>query len=109
LFAFLPLFIVLYVRTRGSERQTPQIRAHRWRKGFLGGFIVLQILGMAYAIAALAFNLISRVMPVGDLSAAYGATDDPVWKPLLTTLVTVALTGFVIWVVTRHYKQSGDK
>lgn len=107
--AFIPFFVVLYLRTRNSERVNPLIRAHRWRKGFLGTFIVLQLLTIVGSFIGMFYSLFSRFIPQVSLYGSDGSSaDGPVWKPIVTALVHALLTGLVVWVVTRDYRQSRE-
>ncbi len=107
---FVPIFSWLYVRTRGTERIMPLVRAHRWRKAFLGVFIVTEILTVIFSLVWLGYDLVSRVIPEADLYSSYtnnGADEVPLWKPILTTVISATITLFVVWIVSIRYKQTG--
>lgn len=109
---FVPFFVALYKRTRNSESETPLIRAHRWRKGFLGAFIVLQVLAIIGSLIAMFYDIFSKFIPQANLYSAYASTDSsadaPLWKPIVSTLIHVILTSLVVWIVTRDYRQSRE-
>ncbi len=108
LVVFLPIFVLLYLRTQGTEKQTPDVVTHRWRKGLLGGFIVIEALGVIVSLISLVYTLLSQFIKVGVPLVGSSVSTTPVWKTIVSTLVSVALVTFVIWVVSRHYARVGQ-
>lgn len=105
----LPLAIALFVRTKRSEADAPLITQHRWRKGFLGAFLIIQTLSIIGSLFALAFDLLTRVINPGDAMAMFSSGDPlPIWAPIVTTLLSVSLMSLVVFVMSADYrKQKG--
>lgn len=102
----LPAFIVLYMRTKASETENPDVRTHRWRKGFLASFIVVQMLTIVGNLTSLAYQIISRMVDGKDaLSLITGSTQgDPVWQLVLASILNVVLIAFVVFVIAKDYR-----
>lgn len=107
----LPAFLFFYFRTRAFEQQTPAVRAHRWRKGFLGLFIVIEALSIVGALVSLVFNLLSRSIDVGGFLSLLSTSEQnlPVWVPITSTLFTVLLTSYALYILTRYYRASREE
>lgn len=102
----LPLFLILLIRIKTTEAQTPAVKTHRWRKGFLGVFIVTQSLAVIWTLSALAYDLIGRAISVDgglfSMIGDYGA--DPWWQVTIVALLNALLLFYVILVVSRDYR-----
>ena len=101
----LPLAIVLFIRTKRSEAEEPLITQHRWRKGFLGTFLIIQTLSIICSLFALAYDLLSRVINPGGLAEMFAGNMLPVWAPIVTTLLSVSLMSLVVFVMSADYRK----
>ncbi len=108
LLSALPLFVWLFLRTRKVESSTPAVRNHRWRRGFLAGFIVVEILSIVSSVNSLFFDLIGRAIGEdnsGIFSYFASGDKDPWWQSVIITVVSVTLLGFVVFVMARDYRK----
>lgn len=103
----LPLFILLFIRTKAAETESPGVRNHRWRKGFLGTFLVIEGLALIWTFIDLAYDLIGRaVSSDNDIFSLFssGGTD-PWWQGVLVAFINAAILAYVLFVVSRDYRQ----
>lgn len=108
LLSSLPLFLWLFIRTRKVQSEIPEVRNHRWRRGFLGAFIVLQVLVIVSTINGMLFDLIDRAIgqeSSGIFSFLASGDKDPWWQVVLVSLLSVAFIGFVVYVMARDYRR----
>lgn len=101
----LPLAIILFIRTKRSEAESPLITQHRWRKGFLGTFLIIQTLSIICNLFALAYDLLSRVINPGGVAEMFTGDALPVWAPIVTTLLSVSLMSLVVFVMSADYRK----
>lgn len=105
----LPIFGWLFFRTKKVEFATPAVRGHRWRRGFLGAFLVTQILSIVSTIGYMLFDLIGRMVG-GDDSGVFSyftsGAKTPWWQVVIVSVLTVVFVGFVVFVMARDYKKS---
>lgn len=106
----LPIFIILFIRTKSIEQETPGVRNHRWRKGFLGSFLAIEGITVICTLISVAYDLIGRAIDSdnGVFSLFSGGAKDPWWQVVLTGLLSVAILLYVIYVVSRDYKQAQE-
>jgi|GEM_PF-6776025 len=107
LIASLPFFAWLFVRTRNTEAETPEIRQHRWRKAFLGIFLVVEGLTAVGTVGGLVYDLLGRAVGGQDaslLSYFSSGAKDPWWQVALVTLLNLAVLVAVIFVLSRDYR-----
>jgi hypothetical protein len=106
----LPLFILLFIRTKTIETESPGVRNHRWRKGFLGTFLVVEGLTVIWTLTSIAFDLIGRLISTdsGLFSLFSGGAKDPWWQTVIVGIINVAVLLYVIFVVSRDYRQSQE-
>ncbi|QQS19738.1 hypothetical protein IPL85_05740 [Candidatus Saccharibacteria bacterium] len=107
----LPFFIMLYLRTKSYETESPAVVTHRWRKGFLGVFIVVQIMTIIGNLSGLVYQIVSRMVDGNDnLSLLTSATQgDPVWQLVIASVLNTALIGFAVFVIGKEYRKQGAK
>ncbi len=103
----LPLMMLLYARTKGSESEAPAIVDHRWRKGFLGVFVAAHALSFICVVTGLAFDLLSRLIDTNGILGIFGANEaaDPWWQITLILLLNAALIGYVVMAMAANYRR----
>ncbi|QQS18528.1 hypothetical protein IPL68_00195 [Candidatus Saccharibacteria bacterium] len=103
----LPVFVVLYLRTKATEKVTPGIVTHRWRKAFLGVFIVVQLMTIIGNLSGLVYQIVSRIVDGKDtLSLLTSSTQgDPIWQLMIASTLNVALIGFAVYVIGKEYQR----
>ena len=106
----LPLFILLFARTKGSELDKPAIKGHRWRKGFLAVFLVVEGLALIWTLIDVAYDLIGRAVgsSSGVFSLISSGSSDPWWQVVLVGLINALLITYVLFVISRDYRQSQE-
>lgn len=108
LLSALPLFVWFFIRTRKVQAEIPEVRNHRWRRGFLAAFIVVQLLTIVSSVNSMLFDLIGRAIgedSSGIFSYFASGDKDPWWQVVLVTVVSVALVGYVVYVMARDYRK----
>jgi len=108
----LPVFVFLYMRLMNREKQDPGVVTHRWRKGFLGIFVVLEVLSVIGGFIGLFLSIFSRYITVSGGSDQYYTTSvsvtgpqEDIWRMILAAVLTGAITLFVAYVVARRYQE----
>ncbi len=102
---FIPTFFLLTKRTEGSEGVNPEIKSLRWRKGFLGIFLILTtIVALGYGVAFF-YTIFSKIASVG-LPNDGTAT---VWRSITKDLFAFVLFALTVWLYSRDYGLQKDK
>lgn len=101
----LPIFLLLLIRTKSVEAVTPEVKTHRWRKGFLGVFLAVQGLAFIWTLSSMAYDLIGRAVGGdGGIFSFFTGAADPWWQVVLVSLINALLILYVVIVVSRDYR-----
>ncbi len=102
----LPVFVWLFIRTRKTESEVPQIRRHRWRKAFLGIFLVIEGLTAVWTVGDLVYDLLGRAIggDAGLFSYFSSGGQDPWWQGVIITILSVTVLLATIFVMSRDYR-----
>lgn len=71
---FIAVLVFVSRRCRALEEESPEIKANRWRKGFLGFFLILVAIAALSATVALVYGLVSLIASIGVTSVHIGDT-----------------------------------
>jgi hypothetical protein len=101
----LPAYYIMYKRLTAREKADPVILTHRWRKGFLGIFLVLIGLALIFTFTGMVFEIVTHLAASGIKGADTGGT---AWKTYLKYAFAAALFGFTLWFQGRNYSGKGE-
>lgn len=99
----LPVWYVLLRRTEGTEKAYPIIVWHKWRRAFIGIFIVFLILAVLGILTALVYEVLSKLAVSGIET---GADSGFPWRTYLKEIFAGALFTFTAFTQMRKYAGS---
>lgn len=97
--------ILLFTQSRNSrlELQNPEIKNHRWRKGFLGFFLVVLAISAISSAIGLLQGIFSSIANIG---LSTGDAQPVLWKSVAIQLFNVVLFAGVAAIYARDYRHS---
>lgn len=100
----LPIFILLFIRTKKVESLHPKVVLSKWRRAFLSLFLVVQFLIIFGNLTTLSYKLVARAIDLEDSYWFSSATDTtPWWQLVFVSVLSISVVLSVSMLMARDY------
>lgn len=103
----LPVFVWLYIRSVNYEKSVPAVTTNKWRRGFLGAFLIYEAVSLIGSLVGMAFILVTKISGLEVSALFFNVQNTQPWGAVvLDGLLAAAVYTYVIWRMSWSYRRT---